>query len=135
VGLLPPKKGLLMIQGPLALDWSRRKYGFLPGLDNADLHGRFAPTKALLENWLQAGVGVAGRPDWVFIKLHTHGAKEDNASMLLGEPMKRFHQALADRAAQDEKFRYYYVTAREMADLVDQAESGIEQPFIQTVAR
>lgn len=135
VGQLPPRKGLLMIQGPLALDWSRKKFGLLPGLDNADLHGRFAPSETRLENWLHAGVGVAGRPDWVFIKLHTHGAKEDNAGTLLGEPMRRFHQMLSDRAARDEHFRYYYVTAREMADLVDQAESGIEQPFIETVTR
>jgi hypothetical protein len=135
VGQLPPRGGLLMIQGPLSFDWSRRKFGLLPRLDNADLHGGFPPTARRLDNWLHAGVSVAGRPDWVFVKLHTHGAKERNAAMLLGEPMRQFHQTLANRAARDERFRYYYVTAREMADLVDQAESGIEQPFIETAVR
>ena len=45
-----------------------------------------------------AGIAVAGRPDCVFIKLHTHGAKEANTAMLLGEPMRDFHRALASYA-------------------------------------
>ena len=31
--------------------------------------------------------GVAGRPEWVFVKLHTHGAQEDAWDALLGRPM------------------------------------------------
>jgi hypothetical protein len=44
--------------------------------------------------------------------------------VLLGEPMVRFHEHLADRAARDPNFRYHYVTAREMANLVKAAEAG-----------
>jgi hypothetical protein len=48
--------------------------------------------------------------------------------MLLGEPMRLFHQALKEFAARNPWFFYYYVTAREMADLVRQAEQGNSQP-------
>ncbi len=128
VDLAPPKDSLLLIQGPLALDWDRRKWGFLPRLENADMHAGFPPTAARLQLWLRANVGVLGRPDWIFVKLHTHGASERNASMLLGEPMRAFHQDLAAYAAKRPWLHYYYVTAREMADLVHQAEAGAKQP-------
>jgi hypothetical protein len=100
----------------------------LPRLENGELHGGFPPTMARFELWLRAGVGVAGRPNWIFVKLHTHGAPERNASMLLGGPMRRFHQDLAAYATQGHLLQYYYVTAHEMADLVHQAEAGAEEP-------
>ena len=128
VGLASPEESLLLIQGPLAVDWHRRKWGILPRLENADLHDGFPPTLARFGLWLRAGVGVLGRPDWIFVKLHTHGAPERDASMLLGEPMRTFHRDLAACAARNPCLRYYYVTAREMADLAHQAERGAEEP-------
>jgi hypothetical protein len=77
-----------------------------------------------LDQWIKAGVRVAGREDWVFVKLHTHGAKESNRRALLGEAGMAFHEGLARRAAQDMRFRYHYVTAREMFNLAKNAESG-----------
>lgn len=128
VGKTPPDDSLLMIQGPLMLGWKRRKFGMLPTLENADLHGGYPPSVDRLKLWLRANVTVAGRPDWLFVKLHTHGAPEKNADMLLGEPMRRFHTDLAKFAETHAGFRYYYVTAREMANLVHQAEAGQEEP-------
>ena len=117
VGRRPPDDSLLMIQGPLALDWQRRKWGLLPGIENGDLTGHHPPTLARLRLWLTAGVSVVGKPDWLFIKLHTHGAQPKNANMLLGEPMQRFHQELRAFAERHAWFRYHYVTAWEMAEL------------------
>jgi hypothetical protein len=128
VGVEPPRGSLLLVQGPLGLDWRRRKWGMLPKLENGELHAGFPPTMTRFDLWLRASVAVAGRPDWIFVKLHTHGAREHNAAMLLGEPMRTFHQDLATYAAKHPWLRYYYVTAREMADLVHQAEAGAEEP-------
>ena len=133
VGGQPPADGLMMIKGPQALNWGGRKFGFLPRLEHGDLHGGRPPTLARLRLWLQAGVGIVGRPDWRFIKLHTHGAQERNASMLLGEPMRRFHESLADFARRNRGSQYYYVTAREMAALVGQAEGGFLEPHFDGV--
>src|SRR5205823_13408090 len=60
-----------------------------------------APTGDRLRRWLRARVQVPGRPDWFFVKLHTHGAKEANQRVLLGESMTAFHESLAQRAAED----------------------------------
>jgi hypothetical protein len=125
VGSAPrPEGSLLLVQGPLLLNWKSRKWGLLPRIENANIQGSQPPSMQRLELWLRARVQVPSRPDWFFVKLHTHGAPENNQAVVLGEPMRRFHQALAQRAAEDPYFHYYYVTAREMYNLVRAAEAG-----------
>lgn len=124
-GAPPPPRALLMIQGPLLLNWNRRRLGIIPSVENACLQGNQPPTIQRLELWLRARVQVARRPDWFFVKLHTHGATEANRAMLLGEPMIAFHAALARRAKDDPSFHYHYVTAREMYNLALTAAAGI----------
>jgi len=111
-----------MIQGPLAWSWRNPNWGLLPRLENGDLTGRRPATLERFRRWCSAGVHVGGREDWLFVKLHTHGAQEANAGMLLGEPMRRFHLDLHEFALENPQFGIYYVTAREMAALVRQAE-------------
>jgi hypothetical protein len=108
----------------LLLDWTRRKWGLLPRLENGCLQASQPPTIDRLPLWLRARVQVQGRPDWFFVKLYAHGAVEDSHEALLGEPMQRFHQGLAELARRDANFHYHYVTAREMYNLVRAAESG-----------
>lgn len=128
VGCPPPADGLLMIQGPLAWDFASRKGGVLPRLENGDLTGRRPPSFARFRLWCGAGVVVGGKDDWVFVKLHTHGAQEPNADALLGEPAKGFHADLKRFSQANQNLRYYYVTAREMARLVHLAEEGADDP-------
>jgi hypothetical protein len=120
----PPANSLLLVQGPLILDWRRRKWGIVPRVENACLQGNQPPSLVRLDLWLRARVQVPTRPDWYFVKLHTHGCKEENQDVLLGQPMLAFHQALAARAAADPYFHFHYVTAREMFNLVRAAETG-----------
>jgi hypothetical protein len=54
--------------------------------------------------------------------------------MLLGEPMRHFHKSLAELSRQQQAFKYYYVSAREMADLVHQAEAGVPEPVLAEVS-
>lgn len=113
---------LLTIHGPLALNTVRRKWGLIPRVENGDLTGANPPTVERLRLAAGQGIRVEGRDDWVFVKCHTHGGIEPNFSMLLGEPMRRFHESLA-RLGDD--FRIHYVTAREMANLAHAAEDGL----------
>jgi hypothetical protein len=119
-----PADSLLMFQGPLLLDWRRRKFGLLPRVENACLQGNQAPSAGRLDLWIKARVQVPPRSDWYFVKLHTHGATEANQCILLGEPMVRFHEHLALRAAKDRNFQFHYVTAREMYNLARAAAVG-----------
>jgi predicted ATP-grasp superfamily ATP-dependent carboligase len=119
-----PADALMLIQGPLLLDWGRRKWGLVPRIENGCLQETQPPTEERLALWLKAHVHVPTRPDWVFVKLHTHGAPEENQGVLLGEPMVRLHETLARYAAEDATFHFHYVTAREMYNLARAAEAG-----------
>ena len=125
VGTAPrPANSLMLIQGPLLLNWGRRKFGFLPRVENANLQANQPPDERRLELWLKAGIQVLSRPDWVFVKLHTHGAPEKNQAVLLGDPMVRFHESLAARSQADARFHFHYITARQMYNLARAAEAG-----------
>ena len=128
VSRTPPDESLLMIQGPLGFNWRSRKWGVMPRIENADVHAMQLPTIDRFRTWLDLGVRVEGRPDWVFVKLHTHGAKPGNIDVWLGDWIARFHQQLAELRRQYPALHLYYVTAWEMAQLVRAAEAGQRDP-------
>jgi hypothetical protein len=115
---------LLLVQGPLLLDWSRRKWGLIPRIENACLQGSQPPSLERLRLWLRARVQVPTRPDWFFVKLHAHGAQDDSIDTVLGPPMVQFHEALAEYQRRTPHFSFHYVTAREMYNLARAAEAG-----------
>jgi len=122
--LQPGDDELLIVQGPLGLNWERRKWKVFPRVENSDLTAANPPTLERLKLWLQCHIHVEGQPNWIFLKLHTHGAKPENSRMFLGEPMRAFHRALAKTAAEDPTIRYHYVSAREMVNILLAAEAG-----------
>jgi len=109
-----PTGDLLIVQGPLALDWRKRKWGILPRIENANLSGNQPASPARVANWIRQRIGIAGKPDWVFVKVHTHGCQEDNFPVIFDG---RLHESL--RAC-----RLHYVTARETYNLIKAAEAG-----------
>ena len=115
---------LLLVQGPLGLNWKLRKWGVLPRIENGDLTGANPPTLDRFHLWTRLAPQVKNGPPWLFVKLHTHGGIPRNYRSLLGEAAHRFHQGLATFARSQPTFRYHYVTAREMVNLIHAAESG-----------
>lgn len=115
---------LLLVQGPLALNWRRRKGGIFPRIENSELSGSNPPRPDRLQLWLQSGIGVAGQPDWLFIKLHTHGGLPRNMRTLLGEAMPRFYEHFQKTCSPERGFRTHFVTAREMVNIIHAAENG-----------
>jgi hypothetical protein len=119
-----PVDSLLLVQGPLVLNWKRRRWGVVPRLENGCIQASQPATLDRLPHWIKARVQVSSRPDWYFVKLHCHGAPEDAHEVLLGRPMVAFHEALARYASDNPWFHYHYVTAREMVNLARAAETG-----------
>lgn len=122
---LPPSEAasLMFVQGPLGLNFSKRKWGVVPRLENADISGGNEPTHDRLKLWIRQGIHVAGKPEWLFIKLHTHGCLPKNADLLLGETMVGLHRDLADWC-RNHGACLHYVTAREMYNVIKAAENG-----------
>lgn len=117
---------LLLVQGPLMLDFTRRKWGLMPRVENSDLGPANPPTVRRFHQWRKADISVRGAENWCFIKLHTHGAPEKNHPSVIGEPRRRFHAELLQLAAQ-EGFRLHYVSSREMVNILHAAEDGHAQ--------
>jgi hypothetical protein len=113
---------LLMVQGPLAL--TRRAGGFTPRIECSALDAGDPPTPARADAWVAQDIHVEGRPEWVFVKVHTHGAKEKNAAVLLGPDGQRLHQHLATRYNDGHRWVLHYVTAREMFNIALAAMEG-----------
>ncbi len=116
--------GLLLIQGPLALNWRWRKWGILPRIEHADLCSSNPPTPGRAELWIKQHIHVSGRPEWLFVKLHTHGCREENADVLLGDAGVRLHEFLGERYNDGKDYVLHYLTARELYNLVCAAEAG-----------
>ena len=73
---------------------------------------------------MQQGIGVVGRPEWVFVKVHTHGAPEKQAASLLGDDGRALHRALTQQYNDGQRWRLHYVTAREMFNVARAAMDG-----------
>jgi len=120
----PDAGDLMLIQGPLGLNWRWRKWGLLPRFEHADLCASNPPTPQRVDLWVRQHIHVRGRPDWLFVKVHTHGCLEHNLEVLLGEPIRAMHRHLASMYNDGERFCLHYVSAREMYNLAKAAEAG-----------
>ena len=115
---------LMIVQGPLGLNWRERKFGVLPRIENADVRRGCPPTPERVDAWVNTGIHVEGRPEWVFVKVHTHGTQERDMDTLLGDAAQRMHEHL-ERAYNDgERYVLHYVTARETYNIIKAAEAG-----------
>ncbi len=115
------REELLFVQGPLAL--ARRQGSLRVRIENGDLQGNDPPTLTRFRSWLAQHVHVAGRPEWAFIKVHTHGSPEKNAFAMLGEPTRRFHEEMLAEC-KERGLRLHYVSAREMVNVAEAAMAG-----------
>lgn len=121
-----PSGDLMLIQGPLGLNWRDRRMGIIPRIENADVRGGQPPTPARVDAWVRTGVHVEGRPDWVFIKIHTHGTQEADMDTLLGAPVDAMHTHLETAYNDGKRFVLHYVSAREAYNIAKAAEAGRE---------
>lgn len=117
---------LMIVQGPLALDWRNRKFGLLPRIENSDIRRGCPPSPARVDSWVRTGVHVQGKPEWVFVKVHTHGTQESDMDTLLGPSMDAMHDYL-ERAYNDgSQYVLHYVTSREVYNIIKAAEAGLD---------
>lgn len=113
---------ILMIQGPIAL--SRRPGKASVRIESSAIDHTDAPTAARIATWVNQQIHVEGRPEWLFVKLHTHGAPEKNAAVLLGEDGRVLHETLTRHYNDGQRWALHYVTAREMYNIAMAAIDG-----------
>ena len=120
------RKGLLLIQGPLALNFRWRKFGMLPRIDNAEIMGHYPGTPDRVVRWVRQRIHVRGRPEWLMVKASCHGAEERHFPALLGEGADRMYAYLEATFRDRPGYHLHYVTARQLYNIVKAAEAGLQ---------
>ena len=110
-----PSGDLMIFQGPVGLNLRTGAW------DDGSLEDTSPPDPRRLAAWLKGNVHVAGRPEWVFVKVHTH-AMQNRASFLGPEADRLFSEM--EHWWNRPPFRLHYVTCREAYNLVKAAEAG-----------
>ncbi|MCG8667898.1 MAG: hypothetical protein MI867_00670 [Pseudomonadales bacterium] len=120
----PASGDLMIIQGPLTLDWRKKKMGFMPGIDNGDMKTTMPPDEHRVDAWVNQHIHVKGRPNWIFIKIHTHGTQERDMDTLLGPPTVKMYEYLASKYNDGKDYVMHFVSSREMYNIIKAAEAG-----------
>jgi hypothetical protein len=110
--------GLLMVQGPLGLNWKNRKKLLFPRIENGGLMASNPMTIDRVKIWVDEGVHVKGAQEHVFIKLYSHGAQEqtidmffkDNGLIRLFENLQQYSSEIGAEL--------HYVSARELVNVI-----------------
>ncbi len=119
-----PSGDLLMIPGTLGLNWRMRKFGIIPKIENGEIRDSSPPSASRVDSWIKENIHIEGRPDWIFIKIHTHGTQEGAKEALLGKPIREMHRYLTTKYNDGKDYALHYVSAREMFNIVKAAEAG-----------
>lgn len=119
-----PSGDLLIVQGPLSLHSRGGLRFWMPRIENADIRQQQPPSPARTDAWIKAGIHVEGRPEWIFVKIHTHGTQEQDMDTLLGPAMDAMHADLEARYNDGVRHVLHYVSAREAYNIIKAAEDG-----------
>ena len=117
----------IIINGPLVFDWTRRVRGLpIPRIDDGALARNYPLKMERFERWQSARIGVQGRPDWIFIKLHCHAFFEYDRDAMIGDEMKMFMSEVLEQSAATGRFKIHFASAREVFNMVWAALAGEE---------
>jgi hypothetical protein len=115
---------LMLVPGPLALDWRWRRWRLLPRLEYGDITPAALPYSHRAALWVRPRIHVLGRSNWVFVKVRCDGADAAAGRLLLGAAMRGLHNHLGAAFNDGKQHRLYYATAREMYNMIKAAEAG-----------
>jgi hypothetical protein len=116
---------LMMFQGPLlfALTWNPVHLFF--DLDDGNVHPTVPASPRRVDRWVGAGIHVPQHPDWVFVKVFSHGASSDaDEDVTVGASFDATLSRLEQHYNDGRHYVLHYVTAREAYNLVRAAATG-----------
>jgi hypothetical protein len=121
----PAAGDLLIFTGPLVFSPAMNPRWLFLFLENGDIHSTIPLTRRRVDDWIRANVHVEGRPDWVFVKVTSHGAGSDaEAEETLGRDFDGAISYLEARYNDGSRYVLHYVTAREAYNLARAAAAN-----------
>ena len=122
-GKRKPDNGLMIIQGIIGLRYDKRKKYRL-AIEYCDLDYNNPPTPERVDYWIKDSLTIKGRPNWKFIKLHTHGTPESRWASNFGEYAQDAFRYMESKYNDGKKYILHYVTAREMYNIINTIKDG-----------
>lgn len=123
VGILPEKIDLMMITGPIGLRKNKHR-PFVPSIESGSFGYQNPPSCERVDFWIKTNIHVVGRPEWIFVKIHTHGAPEFNHDVNIGRTAEAMYKYISTKYNDGERYLLHFVTAREMYNIIKAAEAG-----------
>ena len=108
---------LMIFQGPIAFNWKKA------GLEYGAVETDPLPSRDRINLWIDTNIHVKGRPEWVFVKVYTHGCQ--SADTILNYYLDLMLQWL-EEICKERRISLHYMTAREAYNVVKAAEDGKE---------
>ncbi len=125
VGRPVDENALVLVEGPLGLFPTLSPRKLFLAIEDGNVHLADPINEGRVDRWVSASVHVPGKPDWVFIKIHGHGASTDeDMEEWLGGDLERGLSHLERRYNDGVNYVLHYVTAREVYNLVRAAAAG-----------
>ena len=105
----------MIFEGPMSLDWHDLIF------DCAAIESTSQPKPHRIKLWLKHAPVVKGRPEWLFVKVYTHGVQSQDAII-----SPQFKEMLIElkRYCKGKNINLHFVTAREAFNIVKAAEAG-----------
>ncbi len=122
-GRAPQPQSLMIVQGMIEV-YLNNLFNGKSVVEKSNLDHHDLPSSQRIEQWVKCNVHVAGRPNWVFVKVHTHGCREENFDACFGEHAEMMHSYLEKHFNDGERFKLHYVSPREAYNIVKAAEAG-----------
>lgn len=123
VGRSPSANELMIMQGPLLINWKDWRFRWHPTFEDGDINrGATHGDPVRVNSWIRQGIHVRGRPEWTFVKVFCHGAQDHAA--VLGPATERMFSYLEQNFNDGRKYRLHYVSARETFNIIRAAEDG-----------
>lgn len=117
----------LIFTGPLVFNWTRTIKGIpVPRIEDGALTSNQGLSEARFRRWIAANVTIAGRPDWVFVKLYCHGFFDADQSTCIGEEAKAFFTNIVEAGERSGDYSVHFASAREMYNIALAATEGRE---------
>ncbi|MBN1688127.1 MAG: hypothetical protein JW893_03430 [Candidatus Omnitrophica bacterium] len=98
--------------------------GLKPRYDHGEIDPEHLPTPERIDRWVQHGIHVKGRPEWIFVKVFSHGAEPEDHDVMLGEWRNKLHAYLEEKYNDGKRYVLHYVTGREAYNIAKAAEAG-----------
>lgn len=115
---------LLMICGVVGVHMLKKNHFWRPKIEasNIDNTDRLFPER--IDYLVKNAITIKGMTNWLFIKLHTHGARNADYGEPFGFPIDNVHEYLLSHYNDKRTYFLHYVSAREMYNIVKAAEAG-----------